>query len=331
MSTDSRSALRDGGKAVAISVALGVVIAFMPLFSIAAIPAMPIPVAFITSRHGIGAGFLVSLLTGAACMALTAPLIGFAAGTLIFLLAAIAGLGGGLAMRKEVTQYRLFISTAAVFFAALLLWLAALLLISGQGPVSAVESLADATAEPSRQIYQAMGFNEKDVEEAIAQAREFALLLPYLAPAVLLVVSLVLSGVNLAFGRRVFARLRQPFPRDFVFRDYRVHWLFAYAMIIALLCEFLSPYAPEAYTSAIELVGANLFIISEVLFFIQGMAIANFFLWVYKVARVKRLAVYSCLILLQLTLSLTSWMGLFDTWIDYRRRFIRKNLSGQKG
>src|SRR5665811_100459 len=179
MSTDSRSALRDGGRAFAFSVALGVVIAYMPLFSIAAIPAMPIPAAFMTSRHGIGSGMLVSLLTGAVCMALTAPLIGFAAGTLIFLLAAIAGLGGGLVLRKGVTQYRLFISTAAVFFAALLLWLAALLLMSGQGPVSAIESLADSTEEPSRQVYQAVGMNEQDVDEAIAQAREFALLLPY--------------------------------------------------------------------------------------------------------------------------------------------------------
>ncbi|MHB9111607.1 MAG: DUF2232 domain-containing protein [Thermoleophilia bacterium] len=329
MSTDSRSALHDGGKAVALSVVLGVVIAFVPLFSIVVIPAMPIPAAFITSRHGFGAGLMVSLLTGAACMALTTPVVGLAAGLLIFLLTAIAGMGGGLALRKGVTQYRLFVSTVAVFFAALLVWLAALLLLSGQGPVTAIESLADSTAEPSRQIYQALGMNEQDVDEAIAQAREFALLLPYLAPAVLLVVSIVLSGANLALGRRVFEKLRQPFPRDFVYRDFRVHWVFAYAIIIGLLCEFLSPYAPEAYRSAIALFGANLFIISEVLFFIQGMAIANFFLWAYKVARVKRLAVYFCLILLQVTLSLTSWMGLFDTWLDYRRRFIRKNLSGK--
>ena len=60
------------------------------------------------------------------------------------------------------------------------------------------------------------------------------------------------------------------------------------------------------------------------LFFIQGMAIASFFLWAYKVSRVKRVAVYICLVLLQLTLSLTSWMGLFDTWLDYRHRFIKK-------
>ncbi|MDO8735542.1 MAG: DUF2232 domain-containing protein [Thermoleophilia bacterium] len=330
MSTESRSALlQDGGKAVAFSVGLGVVIAFVPLFSIVAVPAMPIPAAFITSRYGVYAGLIVSLLTGAACMALTAPVVGFAAGLLIFLLTAIAGLGGGLALRKGVTQFRLFVSMVVVFFAALFVWLAALLLLSGQGPVSAIESLADATAEPSRQIYQSVGMNEQDVDEAIAQAREFALLLPYLAPAVLLVVSIALSGANLAIGRRVFERLRQPFPRDFVFRDLRIHWVFAYAIIIGLLCEFLAPYAPERYVSALELTGANLFIIAEVLFFIQGMAIANFFLWVYKVARVKRLAVYFCLVLLQLTLSLTSWIGLFDTWLDYRRRFIRKNLSGQ--
>jgi uncharacterized protein YybS (DUF2232 family) len=66
-----------------------------------------------------------------------------------------------------------------------------------------------------------------------------------------------------------------------------------------------------------------------VLFFIQGIAIASFFLWAYKVSGVKRAAVYICLVMLELFLSLTSWMGLFDTWFNYRKRFIRKKLSGQ--
>lgn len=332
MSTNSRTALLDGGKAIALSVALGVVIAFMPLLSFLAVPAMPIPVAFMTSRHGVFAGLSASLLVGAACMLLTVGLVGpegVFAGLLIFMLTAIAGMGGGLALRRGVSQFRLFVAMTAIFCVTLFLWLGALLLIVGKDPVSALQAIVDSSVEPSSQVYRAMGMSQQDIDSALSQARDFVSVLPYMAPAVLLVVSIALSGVNLALGRRVFERLRQPFPRDFVFRDFRVHWAFAYALILGLVCQLLAPYAPERYSSVVELTGANLYYIAELLFFIQGMAIAGFFLWAYKVSRVKRVAVYVCLVLLELALSLTMWMGLFDTWLDYRRRFIRKNLSGQ--
>ena len=323
MSTYSRSALYDGGKAVALSVALGIVIAFLPPISFLAVPAMPIPAAFITWRYGLLRGLVASLLVGVVCTLLT----GVYAGLLIFLLTALAGSGAGLALRRGISQFSLFVAMVAIFFATLMLWLGALLLISGETPVSALLTIADAAAEPSRQLYQAIGMSDQDIDSTLAQARDFAAVLPYLAPAVLLVISIVLSGTNLALARRVFERLRQPLPKDFVYRDFRVHWAFAYMMILGLLCQLLTPYVHEAYADAVDLTGANLFIVSEVLFFIQGMAVASFFLWVYKVSRAKKLVVYLCLVLLQATLSLTSWMGLFDTWLDYRRRFIKKNLS----
>jgi len=327
MTTYSRATLFDSGKAVASSVALGIVIALVPVFSLIAVPAIPIPAAFITSRYGVMAGLLVSLVTGAACMALTLPLVGVYAGMLIFMLTVVAGIGAGLALRHGFSQFRLFISMAAIFFVTLVIWLGATLLIIGEGPVTAMNNLADANVATSSQLYQALGMSQQDIDSAVADVHDFVSTLPYLAPAVLLVASIVLSGANLALARRVFERLRQPFPRDFVFRDFRAHWVFAYVFIIGLVCQLLAPYAPEVYADTVDRVGANLYIVSEVLFFIQGMAIASFFLWAYQASRLKRVAVFTALILLEAALSLTMWLGVFDTWLDYRRRFIKKNLS----
>ena len=218
---------------------------------------------------------------------------------------------------------------AAIFSVTLFLWLGSLLLIIGQGPVSALQSLVDYLAATSGDFYQSLGMSPEEIDARITQARDFASALPYLAPAVILVMSIVFSGANVAIARRVFDRLSQPFPRDFAFRDFRVHWAFVYMLILGLLFQFLAPYASETYAFGLENVGANLYIVAEVLFFIQGIAIASFFLWAYKVSVVKRTAVYICLVMLELFLSLTSWMGLFDTWFNYRKRFIRKKLSDQ--
>lgn len=312
-----------------MSVALGIVMTFLFPLSIVAVPVMPIPAAFITSRHGVRAGLLVSLLTGLLCLGLTLPLVGVYAGILIFMLTLVAGTGAGLALRMGISEFRLLIAMAAIFSVTLFLWLGSLLLIVGQGPVDALQSLVDYLAATSGDFYQSLGMSQEEIDVRITQARDFASALPYLAPAVILVMSIVFSSANVAIARRVFDRLSQPFPRDFAFRDFRVHWAFVYMLILGLLFQFLAPYASETYSFGLENVGANLYIVAEVLFFIQGIAIASFFLWAYKVSGVKRTAVYICLVMLELFLSLTSWMGLFDTWFNYRKRFIRKKLSGQ--
>ena len=329
MGTTTKPVLLDSGKAVGASIGLGIVLAYMPMFSVFAVPALPIPAAYITSRYGILAGLAISLVVGAVCMALTVPLIGVYAGLLIFMLMAMAGIGAGLALRHGISQFRLFVCMVAVFLAVLFLWLGTLLLIVGKTPVGAIESLVDSTAEPTRQIYTAVGMGQEDIDSMVADFREFASSLPYLAPALLLLVSLVFSWVNLAVARRVFDWLSQPFPRDFTFRNFRVHWAIAYVFILGLLCQLLSPYAPEIYAGAVEVTGANIYLATSAIFFIQGLAVASFFLWSFKQSLGKKVAVYSVLVLLELLLSLTMWMGLFDTWIDYRRRFIRKKMRGQ--
>lgn len=327
MSAFSATAFARGGKAVALSVAFGIVLAFVPFLSVIAVPAMPIPVAYIASKHGMAAGLAASVVAGAICVVLT----GLYAGLLVFLLAAVVGGGIGLGLRRGISQRNLFLSVAALFTVALALWAAVLLVNAGLGPVAATQRLTDTALVPARDIYIAIGMNEEEADSAANQAREFAEMIPYIIPATLLVLSLALSGATVTLARRAFDRLKQPFPRDYKFQNLRLHFSLAYLMIAGLLCELLTPYVPESYSSAVSLTGMNLLIASEALFFVQGLAIANFFLNLYRVSRPKRVGVYLGLILLQLVLSATSWVGLFDTWIDYRRRFGRKKTKGQAG
>lgn len=320
MSTFTRPAFIDGAKVVALSLTLGAVLAFVPVFSIAAAPLLPVPVALVITRHGVVLGIIASLVTGAMAFVLT----GFAAGLLVFMLVGLAGVGAGICLKRGFSQFGLFVSMALMFFLLLFLWMGSLLAVAGVSPVSAMEMLADRTIEPTRELYLSLGMNQQDVDGIISDARNFVVALPYLAPALLLVLSVTLSGASVAVARRVFERLRQPFPRDFTFRNLRVHFGFAYMMITGMLCQLSAPYLPETYGQVAELAGANLLIITEVVFFVQGMAIASYFLWRHQVSKIKKSGVYAGLVLLQATLSLTSWLGLFDTWLDYRRRFDKR-------
>ncbi|MEK7817122.1 MAG: DUF2232 domain-containing protein, partial [Actinomycetota bacterium] len=198
MSSFSTTALASGGKAVALSVIFGIALAFVPFLSIVAVPAMPIPVAYIASKQGMAAGLAASVAAGAICVILT----GLYAGLLVFLLAAVVGGGIGLGLRKGISQRNLFLSVAALFTVALVLWALVLLANAGLGPVTATQKLTDSALVPARDMYIAIGMNEEEAQSAANQAREFAEIIPYIIPATLLVLSLALSGATVTLARR---------------------------------------------------------------------------------------------------------------------------------
>ncbi|MHB1389686.1 MAG: DUF2232 domain-containing protein [Thermoleophilia bacterium] len=332
MSFIKKPVFRDCTWAVAITLALGFGLAFMPLFSLLLVPLLPLPVAFVIARHGVAPGVLTSAVIGAMSLVLMLlaaglgqAMFGVATGLLILLMVAPVGVITGICLRRETGRLRLFLVMAATVFFSLLFWLGALVALAGMGPVAAAESLTQGVFDSSHDVYLAIGMSEQDIKDRRVEALNAASVAPYLAPSVLLVVAAAAAGASLSLGRRIFDKLGQPFPRDFAFRDLRMHFGFAYMMIVGLVCQLIAPYLSQDTGSAVDLVGINLLIVAEVAFFMQGIAIASFFLWRFKVKQPKRLGVYVFLVLLQVTLSMTSWMGLFDTWIDYRRRF-----TGQK-
>lgn len=299
--------------------------------SILVAPLVPIPIAFVISKHGIGLGavvgtviVLVAMLLAVVAAGSGQVLFGVSAGLIIILLIGPVGMGAGISLRRGVSQLRLFLLLTGIFFMSLSIWLGALVAASGFGPQAGAQTVAEYMIESSRPFYLALGMSEQDIDSRKTEVLDMAAMAPYMAPAVVLVASAALSGVSVGLARKLFAKMRQPFPQDFVLRDFRLHFSFAYMMILGLLCELVAPFLPEAYSSPASLAGANLLIVAEVLFFIQGVAIASFFLWRYKVSKPKRAGIYAVLVLLQLTLSLVSWIGLFDTWIDYRRRFAKQ-------
>ena len=111
--------MADGGKAVALTVIFGLVLAFYPVVSIAAIAVIPIPAAYVTARHGVAAGVAVGVLAGLICL-LFEPL----SGLLTCLLALIAGVGAGIALKRGISQSRLMQVLVGLFFLAFAAWAA---------------------------------------------------------------------------------------------------------------------------------------------------------------------------------------------------------------
>ena len=319
MSTVSTTALVDGGKAIALSVVFGMVVAFVPVLAILALPLVPIPVAYVTCRHRLLIGVLAAIGIGALSLLLAGPVNGL----LVFLLAALVGIGSGMAIKHGAGRQKLLLILTGLFLAALVSWGAVGLVNAGMSPADAVSSVTDQVIKIGQQTPALFGG-----QQGLNQLRDTLSMIPYLLPALLLVAALALSAGMVFLTRRVFDRLGQAFPDGLPFRELRLHFSLAYAMIVGLICYLFSPYISADYSSAVYLTGLNLLIVSQALFFVQALAITHFFLGGFQVSRVKRVIVYTFLVLLQTTLSLPSWLGLLDIWIDYRRRFTRRTKPG---
>jgi uncharacterized protein YybS (DUF2232 family) len=315
----STNALVDGGKAAGLSVLFGLVLAFMPVLAILAVPLLPIPVAYVIARHGLAPGGLTALAAGALLIAVE-PF----SGILAFLLMALAGTGAGIMLRRGASQARLLAVLSALFLAAMVIWAAVVMLSTGMGPVEAVHNVTGQMLAAGQQSSSLIGG-----QDGLNQLRDILDLMPYLLPSLMLVAAMAFSAIAVFLARPVFARLDQEFPAGAPFRDLRLHYSLAYLMIGGLVCYLVSPFVSDSASSVIYLVGLNMLIVSQALFFVQAIAIAYYFLTQYNVSRVKRIGVYACLVLLQMTLSLPSWMALFDIWFDYRRRFAKKGKISQ--
>jgi len=76
--------------------------------------------------------------------------------------------------------------------------------------------------------------------------------------------------------------------------------------------------------SAVLYTGINVLLVSQTLFFVQGLAVAQWLATTREFRPGSRFALFVAAILGQVLFQLTGLVGLLDTWLDYRRRFALK-------
>ena len=66
-------------------------------------------------------------------------------------------------------------------------------------------------------------------------------------------------------------------------------------------------------------VGISFLMVFGTLYIIQGLAVVRFYTAKSKVGRVAQLMIMITAIFIQLVFQGISWLGLFDTWFDFRK------------
>ena len=306
------------GKATAFTVVLGACMAFLPLGPALVMPFVVLPVAHLLARWGSAYAVLLVCIAGG-LMFVVADL-GMA--SMVFLILAGLGITLGLAVRGSWSFGKTLVSTASATAAAFVAWGVTLWLGAGIG-MSDLRAAADASIDNAAAIYSQMGVSQASTDLVSGQMRRLFDVLPYLVPGIVAVGSLLLAGCAIALAWAMFPRLREKVEVPLSLTGFRMHWSAAYASI-AGLALLVASRGGGRWQDLMLYVGLNVLLISQTFFFYQGLAVVHWYGTSRSLGRGTRVVLYVAAVLAQALLQLTGLLGLFDTWLDCRKRFALK-------
>jgi uncharacterized protein YybS (DUF2232 family) len=314
------------GKAIAATVIMGLCIALVPVLPALIFPFLALPVALVVVRLALGPGLAVAVATGL----LVYVGVGPGPAALIFLLVAGIGLLLGESLRRDWSFARTFASTALGALVAFVVWGLFIWLVLGVHYGSVKKAAYDAIEGVATQ-YQAWGMSAASTGPVTSQMKSLVDIVPYLAPGLAVMAALLLAACSLGLAYRIFPRLREKVRVPWSLSRFRLHWGVAYVSIAGLAMILVSR-GDAAWRTVLMYSGIDLLLVSQTLFFVQGLAVVHWFVVYRRVGRGGRVALYVAAFLAQALFQLTGILGLFDTWIDYRKRFALKSpRAGSQG
>ncbi len=319
MDRPSRGALIRFGKATAATVVLGLCMVFLPLGLAIVMPFVTLPLVHVVMRDGMARGALLAALGGVLIWLVT----GVAMGTLVFLLLVGVGMVLGEALRRRRTFGFTLGVTAGGALAALALWGVTLWQVFGLDVTtfrrSAFESIESAAA-----LYGEMGVASQATELASSQLRALVEVLPYLAPGLLGMGMVLLAACTMGLAFVILPRLRDKAVVRLRLSSFRMPWAMAYVSIAGLAMLVLAR-GDGVWRTVLLYCGIDVLLIAQTLFFLQGLAVVQWFVQTRQVQAGGKSALYVVAVLGQVFLQLTGLLGLFDTWLDCRKRFAPKS------
>lgn len=184
---------------------------------------------------------------------------------------------------------------------------------TGVGLQEMVELYVSGVVHDNVRLYEKLDVSEDQIlliRENVPQITQF---FTGIFPALALSGAIVTVWLNLLAGRLLLQRKSIGFPD---FGDL-TSWKAPDRLVWILIASGGMTLAPS---DALNTVGVNILIVCCLIYLCQGLAIAGFFFKHRKIPAIFRLLFYTLLLVQQYMLIIVIAFGLFDIWIDFRKR-----------
>jgi len=314
-----RSPLLSVAKASAVTIIMGVCLAVLPVVPALIAPFLALPAAYMTARWGLKYGALTVVV--AALLVYIG--VGLPTAALVLLFVAGVGLPLGRALAANRRFERTLASTAGGALAAMVVWGSVLWLVFGVD-LAWFRQTADRLIDDTAARYAELGMGPGTAEAVADQLRRLVEIVPYLSPGLVGMAAILLASCAAGLAYLIFPRLRDRLPVSLSLSGFRMHWAAAYGSI-AGLAMLLFARGDGTWSTAVVYAGINVLLVSQTLFFLQGLAVARWFAVRRHMSPGGWVLLFVAAAVAQMLFQLTGLVGLFDTWIDYRKRFAVKN------
>ncbi len=305
----------EGGLLVAITVIMGLVAVYVPLFGMLVEFFCAVPLAILTVRQGADKGLIALVVTFILLTILISPL----PAVRLALSFGICGVALGWSVRKNFGAVRIFITTLIVASAAQILSLGILMAMLDVNFIETQIEMVRESFNESFAMYESMGVEQTRIADAKKQVEPALQTLALLMPTLVLLTSLTNTLAVWFTSKWIFPKLQMKLPLFPSFAEWKFPAVFLYLAAFGALGIY---WGVTRGWTMIEEISLNILIISTAVGAIQGLSLLSFIFDRYKVSKFLRRVIYVLILVNMLFLQLVAITGLIDMLLDYRKRFF---------
>ena len=309
--------LRDILSGIAITISIFAFSIYMPLLGFFCALFLPLPVLFYRSKLGRKNGGFVPAVTIIAVAVVTGSL---SFETMFF--AGLIILGFVLA---ELIEMNLTVETTIGFAtgSVLLIGMLALFFYSigaHTGIYRLVSEYVFKNLEFSLAMYERMGISDENIRLIATSLKDIQYAIVRIIPGLAVASILFVSWMNLLMARLILIRKNLFFPAYGALNRWRPPEVLVWGVIGSggLLLTGVKSF---------KMLGLNGLIILMTIYFFAGIAVVSFFFKKKRFSPMLKFFLYSLIALQQLFLLFVIGLGLFDTWLNFRKIETGRPLS----
>lgn len=258
-------------------------------------------------------------------MAITAAVIGlvsdFTSALVVIGMFGPMAVGMTYSMRKRRRPLEVLATGSIVFFVSTMLLFALFGNATGTSVVKQVEETFRETLFMQLEMLEGMGMSVYELDKTRTMLEDAYSYLILILPAILMVLSFVVSYLNYLFSVRLLRALGigiLPMP-----------WLHRFTVPnnfgIGMLVVFIGLFAVKSFdTGFYDVIFMNLIVLVGTVFIIQGLAVTDYYLLQLKMNSIARGVLMFILVMLSPMLTIISLLGGADIVLDFRKLRRRK-------
>jgi uncharacterized protein YybS (DUF2232 family) len=299
-------------RGVAILTLTLLVVMLIPFIGPVAIIMTPLPILYFCFRLGRIRG-LAALTIAFLVVSGVLGLLGRPANLSVLIMISLTGIMLAEVLQRRYSIEKTFVlASLALFFSGtgFVLYYAAQ---TGAEPWRVVEMYIAGIINENLKLYAQMNISEDQIKVIRENTSEITQFFAGIFPALALSGAILTVWLNVLAGRSLLRRHAVGFPE---FGDLTL-WKAPEKLVWLLIASGLMMLAP---LEILETVGINLLILCCLIYLFQGFAIAGFFFRCKKVPVFFRWLFYMLIVVQQYMVILVIAFGLFDIWIDFRKR-----------